>query len=500
MSKNWATSGLDLLLSPDVSAGRRSGVEHSLRDAIRSGRLMPGARVPSTRTLAGQLGVSRGTVTAAYQQLAAEGYLTARHGSGTTVADVARQSACALPSVPGADVPRHDLRPGRPDLSAFPAAAWLRAARRVLTAAPGEVYALSDPCGRIELRTALAEYLGRTRGVPASPDQIVITCGYSQALGLLARVLADAGTTAVAMEEPGHPFHRGIVQRAGLQVVPLPVDERGARTDLLAAAGTELASTDLAGAGLAGADLAGAGLAAAGAVVLTPAHQYPTGATLHPERRHAVTRWARATGALIIEDDFDGEFRYDRNPVGAVHGMAPDHIAYVGTASKTLAPALRLAWVVLPGHLIEPVTEAKRYADSHTETLGQLILADLITSHAYDRHVRASRLRYRHRRDLLTACLRRRAPHVEVRGVAAGLHALIRLPVGLGESDVLARATAHGLAVQPMADHWHRPGDRPQGIIVGYSAPAEHGYPAALDALCAVLSSRPGHEPATPAP
>lgn len=460
---------MDLHLDLDATRGRRAGLERALRGAIQAGRLTPGNALPSTRALARELGIARGTVCAAYDQLAAEGYLTSRPGSGTSVARIPAPPAGVSASGTQPAGPRHDLRPGRPDLTTFPAAAWLRATRRVLSAAPAEIHALSDPRGREELRVVLAAYLGRARGVRAGPEQMVITSGYSQALSLLARVLADSGVCAVAMEDPGHPFYREVVRRAGLRILQLPVDDRGARTDLLT----------------------GTPFAGAGAVVLTPAHQYPAGATLHPSRRHAVIRWAEGTGGLIIEDDYDGEFRYDRQPVSALQGMAPDSVAYAGTASKTLAPALRLGWMVLPARLASAITGAKHYADAHTASLGQLVLAELITTHAYDRHVRAARLRYRRRRDLLLARLRAEAPQVRVSGVAAGLHALLQLPGnGPGETAIVTRAAARGLALQPLTDHWHHPAtDHYQGLIIGYSTPAEHSWAAALDALCQLLAS-----------
>lgn len=460
MRRDWSGS-VDLHLDVDSSGGRRAGLERALREAVRSRRLAPGDVVPSTRALAAELGLARGTVSAAYDQLTAEGYLTAVPGGRTRVA--AGPAPAPAPAEPAsAEAPAHDLLPGRPDLSTFPSTAWLRSTRRVLASAPPDVHALGDPRGRRELREALAGYLGRARGVHADPARIVVTSGYAQSLGLLASVLRDLGTESIAMEEPGHFFHRAIVRRAGLTVVPLPVDERGARPDPLGPAG---------------------------AAVLTPAHQYPTGATLHPDRRRAFAAWARDTGGTIVEDDYDGEFRYDRQPVGALQGTAPDHVVYGGTASKTLAPALRLAWLVLPAHLVEPFAEAKRLADAHTPSLAQLVLADLIAAHAYDRYVRAARLRYRRRRDLLVETLRDRVPRVRVEGVAAGLHALVLLPEGgQGEGEVMRRAAFHDLALMPLHDHWQDPGERPQGLVVGYSTPVGTAYPAALDALCAVLA------------
>ncbi|MFI0937997.1 PLP-dependent aminotransferase family protein [Streptomyces sp. NPDC021020] len=463
--------------------GRRAALERALREAVRAGRLGPGSRLPSSRRLAAETGLSRGTVKAAYDQLTAEGYLTARQGSGTVVAS-RPQDAPDTPSGPfaAAPRPRHDLRPGSPDVTAFPTAGWLRATRRALAAAPSAGYDYGDPRGAAELRTALAGYLGRTRGVAAAPERIVVVSGYVQGLALLTRVLGAVGGRAggpvIGMEDPGLPFHREVVRRSGGRVVPLPVDASGARLP------------------------DGADADALDAVVVTPAHQYPTGVPLHPDRRQALAAWARRTGGLVVEDDYDGEFRFDRQPVGAVQGTAPEQVVYLGTASKTLGPALRLGWMVLPARLVEPVAEAKLYSDYHTGTVGQLALADMVTGHSYDRHVRAARLRYRRRRDLLVARLTgggtgstdgtaggvRRG--VEVRGVAAGLHALVSLPPeGPGEAEVLRAAAALGLAVGALGEHWHAPEvpGRPQGLVVGYGTPGEGGYPAALDALARAL-------------
>ncbi|MFC7550646.1 PLP-dependent aminotransferase family protein [Plantactinospora sp. GCM10030261] len=476
---DWANFGIDLHVELDRSAGRRAGLERALREAIRDGRLATDARLPASRTLAAQLGLSRGTVSAAYDQLIAEGYLTAVPGSATRVARLT--GVTPLSAEPGATAPpdgafRYDLRPGSPDVTSFPTDAWLRATRRALAAAPATAYGYGDPRGTVELRTALAGYLGRARGVLATPGRILVTSGSVQALALLAEVLRDeAGQhTAIAMENPGLAFHREVVLRRGVPVLPLPVDGCGARTDLLSTAG----------------------YAGVRAVLVTPAHQYPTGVTLHPDRRHALADWARATGGLVIEDDYDGEFRYDRQPVGAVQQLAPEHTVYLGTAAKTLAPGLRLAWMVPPERLVEPLAEAKRHADAQTEVIGQLTLADLIGSHGYDRHVRACRLRYRRRRDLLVDRLGPPLPgRPAPRGVAAGLHALIDLPPsGRSEATVLAAAARQGLALAGLTSHWHPAGGdgpvrQPPGIIVGYGTPGTHRYPAAVDTLVRVLRS-----------
>ncbi|MFJ7075199.1 PLP-dependent aminotransferase family protein [Streptomyces sp. NPDC098781] len=445
---------MDLHIELAAADGRRGGIERALRDAVRDGRLAPGARLPATRRLAEELGVSRNTVKAAYDQLVAEGYLTARQGAGTQVAALPPVDAVPPQARARARVPRFDLRPGSPDVGAFPAAAWLRALRRAVATAPSMAYDYGDPRGRIELRTALSGYLGRARGVIAPPERIVIVSGYVQGLALLTRVLEGG---VFAMEDPGLPFHREVVRRGGGVVVPLPVDERGA-------CARESGDCD--------------------AFVVTPAHQYPTGVTLHPERRRALTDRARARGGLIVEDDYDGEFRYDRQPVGALQGMAPGQVAYLGTASKTLGPALRLGWMVLPPDLVDAVADAKLHSDHHTESIGQLALAELIDSHAYDRHVRACRLRYRRRRDLL---LDRLGARRRVRGIAAGLHALVEVD---DEAAVLARAGEEGLAVGHLGEHWHTAtggAGRPQGLVVGYGTPRERVYPEALEVLGKVL-------------
>ncbi|GAA1958509.1 PLP-dependent aminotransferase family protein [Catenulispora subtropica] len=481
MAEYWSTLDVDLHLAVDPASGRRVGLEHALREAIRDGRLAAGVRLPSTRTLAVELGLARGTVSAAYDQLVAEGHLVAVRGSGTRVAALAGAPGQAPSNVrdsgrsatPPTGRPRrlpHDLRPGTPDLSRFPREAWLRAARRAVNGAPNDVFGYGDPRGRVELRRALAEYLGRTRGVLTDPEHIVVVSGALQGLALLGQVLGGG----VAMEDPYIPLFRQAVRAAGAEVVPLPVDDDGARVDLLP----------------------GRRFRDVGTVIVTPSHQYPIGSTLHPARRQALVEWARA-GRYVVEDDYDGEFRYDRQPVGALQSVLPDHTVYIGTASKTLGPGVRLAWMVLPEPLLAPITEAKRHADHQSETLGQMTLAEFITSHDYDRHVRASRLRYRRRRDLLAERLRtkagRPAAGFTLGGIAAGLHALVRLePAEMSESEVVARAAGFGLELEGLGGLWDAgakaSADRPQGIVVGFGSPNEAAYPRALDALVRTLS------------
>jgi GntR family transcriptional regulator/MocR family aminotransferase len=440
---------------PRGSSGSRVrlGLETALRDAVRTGRLGPGTRLPSSRALAADLGLARNTVAEVYSQLVAEGWLTARTGSGTSVAE--RRTADPGPGPlarPEVAAPRYDLRPGVPDLSAFPGGAWLATARRVLAAAPRQLLGYPDPRGLPQLRAALAGYLARARGVAADPDRIVICAGFAHGLAVTCAALRSAGAATLAVEAYGHQAHRDAAQAQGLRLRPLPVDGRGA----------VIGDTD-------GAD----------AALLTPAHQFPLGVTLHPQRRRESARW----GGVVIEDDYDGEFRYDRQPVGALQALAPDHVVYAGTASKSLAPALRLGWLVVPPRLLDAVTAQLTAGPSG---LDQLTLAEFIDSGRYDRQIRRTRLAYRRRRDRLAAALRQRGRHVT--GIAAGLHAVLELPQPAVERQLIARASQHGLALQGL-DSFRAPGAGADqaGLVIGYGHPPEHAYTAALARLCAVL-------------
>ncbi|SHK64261.1 MocR-like pyridoxine biosynthesis transcription factor PdxR [Actinacidiphila paucisporea] len=477
----WATpqrgsGSYDLLL--DLTGQRtRAGLEEALRAAVRDGRLAPGARLPSSRVLAHDLGLARNTVAHAYGQLVAEGWLTARQGSGTTVAArpaVPVRRPAQRPAEPPRDAPT-DLVPGRsglpyvlwpgsPDLASFPRTAWLRAARRALTAAPNEAFGYTDPRGRPELRTALADYLARVRGVRTDPEHLVVCTGYTQAVGLLARALHGRGARRAAVEAVGLPDTPTLLRAAGLEPVALPVDADGARVEDL-----------------------GPGIPA---VLLTPAHQFPLGVSLSPARRTAVVAWARSTGGIVVEDDYDGEFRYDRQPVAALQALAPDHVVYAGTASKSLAPGLRLAWLAVPPHLLEAVVREKRLADHQSGVIDQLTLAEFIRAGAYDRHVRRVRMRYRARRDRVVEVLALRAPGVRVSGIAAGLHAVLDLPPDGAPLDaVLARAHRLGLAVPALTAFGSAP-SHPPALVVGYGTPPDHAFPTALGLLCDALTAR----------
>ena len=457
-------SGLDLhveLTGPRV----RASLETALRQAVQTGRLAAGTRLPASRTLAADLGVARNTVADVYGQLVAEGWLTARQGSGTRVAEhpAAEPPAVAAPAatVPDSgESPRYSLKAGLPDLSEFPRTAWLAAARKAVTAAPSGAFGYGDPRGQPELRAALAAYLARARGVRAAADQIVICSGFTQGLSLLGRVLAGSGAAAVGVEAYGHRQHREVLEAAGLCALPVPVDPLGAVIGQVP-------------------DCA--------ALLLTPAHQFPLGVALAPRRRNQAVAWAARTGTLIIEDDYDGEFRYDRRAIGAMQALAPEHVIYAGTASKTLAPAVRLGWLVVPRRMLADVLSAKERADRHGSSLDELTLAEFITSGGYDRHVRRSRLRYQRRRDRLLAALARALPDPQVTGVAAGMHALLHLPPGMGEAETVAAAAARGLTLDGMRDYRMPTVDYPDALVIGYGTPPAHAFTTAVARLCAVL-------------
>jgi len=451
--------------------GRRtlgSQIEAQLRGAIREGRLRAGARVPSTRDLAAQLGVARRVVVGAYAQLAAEGYLTLRQGARPCVADGAQTPApspvrTSLAAAP----PRFDLRPRAPDVSGFPRQQWLRCLRDALLAMTNADLGYGDPRGVEALRSALSEYLGRVRGVAAEPDRVVVTNGYSQAQGLVCRALVARGARRIGFENPSHPEQRRIAERAGLTIVPIAVDDAGIRIDELERADVEV-------------------------VALTPAHQHPTGAVLAGERRRALLAWLARRDGVVIEDDYDAEYRYDRAAVGALQGLDPGRVVYAGSASKTLAPALRLGWLVVPPWLLAAVADEKDLADCGTAGIEQHAFAGFLSRGDLDRHLRRMRTRYRRRRDLLLAELARALPEAGVRGIAAGLHATVELPDGYDERAILRQARRRGIDLTTMHEFWIPPGAGPPTLLLGYAQLPIPAIPDAVRALAdAVRSARP---------
>ena len=456
---------MDVHLELSGTGRLRARLEGQLRDGVRSGRLRAGTRLPPSRALARDLGVSRGVVVEAYAQLVAEGYLTARRGAGTTVA---AQRVDAPPAARTTAPPRpvaYDLRTGRPDLSAFPRVAWHAAVGRALHGLPDDALGYGDWRGHEPLRLALADHLGRTRGVLADPDRIVVCGGLYQGLHVLWRALSRHGARRVAIEDPGWRGQRRSVQYAGLEFVAVPVDERGLIVDALQTSDAD-------------------------AVVVSPAHQYPTGVVLAPERRAQLVAWAHERRALVVEDDYDAEYRYDREPVGALQGLAPERVVYAGTASKTLAPALRLGWLVVPDWLAPDVAEEKDLADRGTPVLEQAALADLLARGELERHLRRTRRRYRARRDALTTALARHLPQATISGAAAGLHLVAQLPADSHETTIAAAAHARSVAVDTLHSTCTVIAPRPPTLLLGYAALPQ----AALQRAAAQLGRAATHD------
>jgi GntR family transcriptional regulator/MocR family aminotransferase len=469
-----ANSGPELLVELDRTARRpiRAQLEDGLREAVRSGRLAARARLPATRALAADLGVSRRLVVDAYAQLLAEGYLVARRGAGTYVAEAAGATSVSA-AEPALRSLSYDFFPGYPDLASFPRRAWLRAMREVLAVAPPRSFGYPDPRGALELRRALAEHLRRVRGVVVDPQTIVVCSGAAQGLVLLARAL---GAPHVAMEDPGLPPHRAILAAHGARLSALAVDAEGACVGELARIEVQRGRVD--------------------GVFVTPAHQSPTGVALAPGRRAALLEWASDSGGLVIEDDYDAEYRYDRAPLASLQGLAPDRVIYMGTVSKTLAPALRLGWLVPPGRWLEAVVEQKALADHGCPTLDQLALARLLESGAYDRHLRQARRRHRARRDALLAAVERHLPGSRVTGLAAGLHAIVRLPRRVDGLALMSAAHERSVGVYPLGYAYMEPKAIHDGLVLGYASLSEAGIEEGIARLALALAQCP--EPAGP--
>jgi GntR family transcriptional regulator / MocR family aminotransferase len=463
---NESSQPIELLLR--VVRDRRrtlaAQIEDQLRSAIRSGAVKAGARIPSTRDLARQLGVSRRVVVEAYAQLAAEGYLVLRQGAQPHISEATAQQDSSFERAAVSRRPRFDFRPNSPDVSSFPRAAWLRSLREALGTLGDAELLYGDPRGVEELRTALSEYLGRVRGVVADPDHLIVTSGFSQGLGIVCRALAARGTTRIAFENPSHFAYRRIAATAGLEVVPVNVDEEGIRVDEL-----EHANVD--------------------AVVLTPAHQHPTGAVLSGSRRSALLAWLRARGTIAIEDDYDAEYRYDRAGIGALQGLEPGRIVYAGSASKTLAPALRLGWFVVPPTLLDAVADGKDLDDCGTARIEQQALANFIARGELDRHLRRMRSRYKRRRDLLVEAVAEALPEAAVRGISAGLHATVELAGDHDEAAIQEEARRRRIELSTMRDFWIDDGARPTTLLLGYGQIPEASIPTAIAELAEAIAA-----------
>jgi GntR family transcriptional regulator/MocR family aminotransferase len=461
----------DLLLRLDRHERRdlRRQLERQLRDAISSGRLSAGATLPASRVLARDLGVSRSVVVEAYTQLVADGYLEGRQGSGTRVR--IEPSSATKPPAPSRQDPARGLTAhfvnGIPDQPSFPRRAWERHYRAALQAIPDSGFRYAEPQGVFELRAALSAYLGRVRAVRTSPEQLLICGGFAQGLALVSRALRARGLDRMAVEDPCFGYHRHLIANAGLEPVPVAIDDHGIDV-------AELARLDVR------------------AVFVSPAHSYPTGAVLAPERRAALVSWARRVEAIVIEDDYDAEFRYDREPVGALQGLAPDRVVYGGSTSKTLSPLLRLGWLAAPDGLFDDLMREKFLDDMATGGLEQLALARFVESGDMTRHLRRVRPMYRRRRDAALAALAAHLPDATPRGVAAGLNLYVELPDGCTEREVAERARERGVFVEGAAWHWARPRQAPPALVLGYGSLSESAIATGIEALGAAFRQPAG--------
>ena len=420
-------------------------LERTLRNAIRGGRLQAGAPLPSSRGLAADLGISRGVVTSAYDQLAAEGYLETRQGAPVRVARGVRAQPPRPPAPSLLARFAYDFSPGLPDLAGFPRDRWLRSLRSAWRETALDAVGYGDPRGAPELREALADYLGRVRGAATDPEHLLVCTGFRQGLSLTCRWLRGNGIEHVALEDPGWHAQRLIVEEAGLTVTPIPVDADGI-------------------------DIAALGDSGAEAVVVTPTHQFPTGVALSARRRAELIEWAERGDRLIIEDDYDAELCRER--VGALQGLAPDRVLYIGSASKRLTPGMRLGWMLTPSWLSWALISAKAIEDAGSEIAGQLALADFIARGELERHLRRMRLRYARRRETLLAALARELPNWRPHGSGDGLHVLVGLPHQVDEPALLAAAARRGVGIEGLSLHSYT-GNCPPGLVLGHAHMAE---------------------------
>jgi GntR family transcriptional regulator/MocR family aminotransferase len=450
---------VDIHLELDRAEPLRAQLERELRSAIRSGRLRAGVKLPPSRVLAGELEVSRGVVVEAYSQLIAEGYLVARSGDGTRIADGLAQQPPArrAPSGPAPRI-RYDLRSGVPDLASFPRRELQAAMAGVLRDLPDAAFSYGSRRGARALRVALADYLGRARAVVADPERLFVSAGAAHGMGILWQTLRQRGARRIAVEDPSWRAIPQTVMQAGLEAVHLAVDEHGFGV-------SELQDS------------------AVDAVVLSPAHQYPTGTVLAPERRSELIAWARRNGTLIVEDDYDAEYRYDREPIAALQGLAPDCVAYVGTASKTLAPGLRLGWVLVPSHLVGEMADQHGVARAMPSTLTQAAFAALLERGAIDRHLRRTRREYQTRRSLLIDALNRHLPQASVGGAAAGIHLVAWLPDDADEAAIADAAAGRGVAIHTLHQDCWVTAPRGPALLLGYGLITAPAIPRAVEQL-----------------
>jgi GntR family transcriptional regulator/MocR family aminotransferase len=450
---------MDIHLAVDRSGPLRAQLECELRAAIRGGRMRAGSKLPPSRRLAEALGVSRGVVVEAYSQLAAEGYVVARAGHGTRIAEgLARRRGVASAPSPAARPIRYDLRPGVPDLSLFPRREWQEATSAAMRDLPDAELGYGPRGGLPQLRVALSDYLGRVRAVVCDPEQVFIASGAAHALGVLSRTLRARGARRVAIEDPGTRAIYRTIERAGLEVVPVPVDEHGLHVMRLDAAGVD-------------------------AVVLSTVHQYPTGAVLAPDRRATLISWARQHETLVVEYESGAEYHYESRPTPSLQGPVRDRVVHIGTANTTLAPAVQLAWLVVPDDLVADLASEHDAAHAAPSVLTQAAYARMLERGTIDRHLRGARRRYQARRHALTEALAHRMPQATLGGAALGLHLIAWLPHGADEGQIRRHAADRGVALHTLHHDSVVTAPRPPALLLGYGLLAEPAIPQAVEEL-----------------
>lgn len=477
---------LTLALAPREGLTLQEQVFRALRDAILAGHLKPGTRLPASRHLAAEQGIARQTVTVAYERLAAEGFLVTRRGAGTfvaeslparprqaagTVVQTSRRLKALLAAPPRrSGGPGLALKPGVPALDHFPLALWNRLLLRASRGGRGSLLDYGGPAGLPALRQAIADYIGAVRGVAARPEQVLITPGAQGGLFAAALALCDPGEAAL-VETPGYTALHAALRLAGLTLLPLPMDEQGC--DIARARGA-----------------AGAKLA-----LVSPSHHYPLGVTLTLERRLALLDWARQTKGALLEDDYDGEFRFDQPQLSALYSLATrgETVLYSGTLSKLLAPGLRLGFLVAPDALAGGIAAIRGLLDRHVALPLQAALADFIGNGHLAAHIRKMRPLYAERRALLLAALKREADGLLLpSGAAAGLNILLRLPRGLDDRAVARAAQAAGLGVAALSDFYlARPAPAgTAGLVLGFGNLEERKAGQQIAALARIVRAQ----------
>ncbi|HSK27921.1 MAG TPA: PLP-dependent aminotransferase family protein [Jiangellales bacterium] len=455
----------------------REQVAEQLRSALRAGAFAPEQRLPSSRALAQHLQVSRATVVAALAELDGEGWVVSRHGSGTYVSDGIELST---PEPPARDVtpagsrgrgardpgtPAHrrvDLTPGMPDTTGLVDPSWRRAWREAVSAGPPS--GAPDLAGEAVLRAALAAHVRRTRGIPCTAEQVLVTSGTGDAVRLLADATGIAGGVAV-VEEPGYPSARDVLRLAGARLHGLPVDDDGAVVDALADAPQDTRM-----------------------LYLTPSHQYPLGGRLPVQRRLDVLRWAAERDALVVEDDYDGEFRFGALPVPALASLDDGgRVAYVGTLSKAVAPGLRLGFVVVGREMLDAAVTVRRATGIPVSEVVQRAMGAYVGGGALRRHVARKRRLYAERRTRLARRLAALGLPIEVRGLEAGLHAVVTLPPDRATTDLVRALDRRGVVVADLDEYRMLPDPSRPGLVIGYGHASAAELDLAVDALAAAL-------------